>query len=252
KAKNKVDQDANSSATSAPGVQSNVNAPVRVDNNGNNGDVNQSNGSTANSSAKNKNDSAQGIDQDQSSGQSQKAEQEPSSCCGGGCGDPQRQKSRQKESAKNSVDQDANSSATSAPGVQTNVNEPVTVASNDCKTVCAGGSSGNVDQSNSSTASSRASNKNESWQGIEQDQGSTQSQGAKQEGSGCCGGSSGNLDQSQTSKQKEKARSSVDQDANSTATSAPGVQSNVNAPVTVSDTGCCSGGSSGDVDQSNS
>ena len=133
------------------------------------------------------------------------------------------------------------------------MNEPVTVASNDCKTVCAGGSSGNVDQSNSSTANSRASNKNDSAQGIDQDQGSTQSQGAEQEGSGCCNGSSsGDLSQTQESKQKEKARNSVDQDANSDATSAPGVQSNVNAPVTVSDTGCCGGGSSGDVNQSNS
>ena len=58
-----------------------MNAPVRVGSNGNNGDVNQSNSSTANSYAKNKNESAQGIDQDQSSAQRQFAEQEGSACC---------------------------------------------------------------------------------------------------------------------------------------------------------------------------
>jgi len=60
-------------------VQSNENAPVSSG--GSSGDVNQSNSSTANSYAKNKNESAQGIDQDQSSAQRQFAEQEGSACC---------------------------------------------------------------------------------------------------------------------------------------------------------------------------
>src|SRR2546423_547420 len=167
-AKNSVDQDANSDATSAPGVQSNLNAPVRVGSNGNNGDVNQSNGSTANAEAENNNKSSQGIDQGQNSGQTQNAEQDQSSCCnGGGKGDPQSQRSSQKQKAKNSVDQDANSTATSAPGVQSNVNEPVTVASNDCNTVCAGGDSGDVNQSNSSTANSEAERNEERREGKE-------------------------------------------------------------------------------------
>jgi hypothetical protein len=249
KARNDIDQNADSTATSAPGVQSNVNAPVRVGSDGNNGDVNQSNSSTANSFAGNKNNSWQGIDQDESSKQSQRAEQEPSSCCdgGGGGGDPQSQRSYQKEQAKNDIDQNATSTATSAPGVQTNVNEPVTVASNDCNTVCAGGSGGNVDQSNSSTANSGAGNKNNSAQGIAQDESSYQRQWAEQEGSGCCGGSSGELYQKQKSRQEERAKNDIDQNATSTATSAPGVQANVNAPVRVG-----SDGSEGDVNQSNS
>src|SRR5207302_2764632 len=80
-AKNKVDQDANSSATSAPGVQSNVNAPVRVASNGSDGDVNQSNSSSANSEAENNNTSTQGIDQGQSSPQGKPSDTEDSGCC---------------------------------------------------------------------------------------------------------------------------------------------------------------------------
>src|SRR5207302_8734962 len=86
-AKNKVDHDANSSATSAPGVDSNVNAPVRVASNGSDGDVNQSNGSTANSEAENDNTSTQGIDQGQSSTQHQSADPDASGCCNGSSDD---------------------------------------------------------------------------------------------------------------------------------------------------------------------
>jgi hypothetical protein len=246
KAKNDIDQNAGSSATSAPGVQSNVNAPVRVGSNGDNGDVNQSNSSTANSEAENKNTSDQSIDQNQGSGQQQSSEQEGSSCCNSSSSDPQSQRSSQREKAKNDVDQNAGSDATSAPGVQSNVNEPVTVASNDCYTACVGGDGGNVDQSNSSTANSEAENKNHSTQGIDQGQWSRQGQSSEQEGSPCCN-SSGETDQSQRSRQKERAKNDVDQNAGSSATSAPGVQSNVNAPVRV-----LSNGSDGDVNQSNS
>ena len=58
-AANTIDQDATSQAISAPGVQSNVNAPVRVASDGDNGDVNQSNQSKAVSEAENNNTSAQ-------------------------------------------------------------------------------------------------------------------------------------------------------------------------------------------------
>src|SRR5205085_6516212 len=114
-----------------------------------------------------------------------------SGCCdGSSSGDlTQTQRSKQEEKARNSVDQDANSSATSAPGVQSNVNAPVRVLSD--------GSDGDVNQSNSSTANSSASNKNESGQGIDQGESSQQRQGAEQEGSGCCGGSAGDLSQTQ-------------------------------------------------------
>src|SRR5207302_2001812 len=161
------------------------------------------------------------------SGQTQNADQEPSSCCNGGGGgrDPQSQRSSQKQDAKNGVDQNANSTATSVPGVQTNVNEPVTVASNDCNTVCAGGDGGNVDQSNSSSANASAENQNDSTQAIDQGQTSGQQQGSEQEGSGCCNGSSGDANQTQGSKQEQNGKNDIDQNANSSATSIPGVQS---------------------------
>ena len=146
----------------------------------------------------------------------------------------QSQSSSQTENATNSVDQDASSTAISAPGVQSNVNAPVNGS----------GDSGAVTQSNSSTANSGASNQNESVQGIDQDQGSTQSQSAESQG-GCCttkttstnGPSQPSADQTQRSNQSENAKNKVDQDANSSATSAPGVQSNVNAPVRVGSNG---------------
>src|SRR2546423_667194 len=169
KATNDIDQNAGSSATSAPGVQSNVNAPVRVGSNGDNGDVNQSNSSTANSEAENKNTSDQSIDQNQGSGQQQSSEQEGSSCCDGSSSDPQSQRSSQKEKAKNDIDQNAGSEATSAPGVQSNVNAPVGNPATYC---CGGGDSGDVNQSNRMTTNSKAANKNDSVEGISQDQGS--------------------------------------------------------------------------------
>jgi trimeric autotransporter adhesin len=251
-ATNDIDQNASSAATSAPGVQSNTNTPVYVGGSGGGGNVTQSNDSTANSGAVNKNDSVQGIDQDESSKQTQTAEQE-----GGCCADhttpttafapdgqsqsslDQSQRSKQSEKAKNDIDQNADSTATSAPGVQSNVNAPVRVGSD--------GNNGDVNQSNSSTANSFAGNRNNSVQGIDQDERSYQRQGAEQELSGCCGGSSGDLSQRQRSYQKEKAKNDIDQNATSTATSAPGEQTNENAPVSTGGYG-----SSDNVDQSNS
>ena len=239
KAKNDIDQNAGSEATSAPGVQSNVNAPVRVADNGDNGDVNQSNSSTANSEAENKNHSTQWIGQDQGSHQVQSAEQEGLPCCNGKSSDPtQDQWSSQKERAKNDVDQNATSSATSAPGVQSNTNAPVSVLEK-----CTSTEPKDPKQSNDSTASSEAKNKNVSSQSIDQGQWSGQQQDAEQEASGCCEGSSGDLSQNQSNRQREKAKNDVDQNATSTATSIPGEQTNENAPV---------GGYGDNVDQSNS
>src|SRR2546423_1970479 len=90
----------------------------------------------------------------------------------------QSQSSNQGQEAKNSVDQDANSDATSAPGVQSNTNTPVSVGGTTC---CGGGGSGDVNQSNDSTANSEAEDNNNSTQGITQQQGSTQSQGSENE-----------------------------------------------------------------------
>src|SRR5437588_6144886 len=168
----------------------------------------------------------------------------------------QTQSSSQTEKATNEVDQSATSSAVSAPGVQSNTNAPVSTGGTSC---CGGGGSGDVTQSNSSTANSEAENTNNSTQGIDQQQGSNQSQSGESQGSGCCANndpkaatstnspSQPSEDQSQTSRQSEKAKNDIDQNAGSQATSAPGVQSNVNAPVRVADNG-----DNGDVNQSNS
>src|SRR2546423_8252870 len=168
----------------------------------------------------------------------------------------QTQSSSQTEKATNEVDQNATSNAVSAPGVQSNVNAPVSTGGTSC---CDGGGSGDVTQSNSSTANSEAENTNSSTQGIDQQQGSNQSQSGESQGSGCCASndpkaatltnspSQPSEGQSQTSRQSEKAKNDIDQNAGSSATSAPGVQSNVTAPVRVG-----SNGDNGDVNQSNS
>ena len=92
-------------------------------------------------------------------------------------------------------------------------------------------------KTDTNVANSGASNKNSSVQGIDQQAGSRQSQGAEQEGGGCCQGgkSQPSSDQSQKSKQSQKAENEIGQQADSSATSAPGVQSNVNAPVRAMD-----------------
>src|SRR5205085_319081 len=128
--------------------------------------------------------------------------------------------------------QNAGSEATSAPGVQSNVNAPVSAQATKCS---GGGGSDDVKQSNSPTANAEAENKNHSTQTIGQDQGSNQVQSAEQEGSPCCNVKSADPTQNQRSSQKEKAKNDVDQNAYSSATSAPGVQSNTNAPVSTED-----------------
>src|SRR5437588_86128 len=154
---------------------------------------------------------------------------------------PQTQRSDQVQSATNSVDQNANSDATSAPGVQSNTNAPVSTSGNSC---CGGGDSGDVNQSNDSTANSEAENNNTSTQGITQGQTSGQQQGAEQGASDCCNGSPDNSGQPQPSKEDQKAKNDVDQNANSPATSAPATQPYATDPGS-------SDGSSGDVNQSN-
>src|SRR5438034_1382713 len=97
-ADNKIAQDATSQAISAPGVQTNVNTPVRVMSNGSDGDVNQSNSSVAVSEAENNNHSNQSVEQGQGNTQSQDADQRTrgSGCCDskdGGAATEQRQRS---------------------------------------------------------------------------------------------------------------------------------------------------------------
>src|SRR2546423_15716654 len=88
----------------------------------------------------------------------------------------QSQSSNQGQEAKNSVDQDANSDATSAPGVQSNTNTPVSVGGTSC---CSGGGSGDGKPSKDSPRHSGGENKNHSTQGKTQQQGSTPTPGSE-------------------------------------------------------------------------
>jgi len=141
-------QDATSTATSTQYHPSNENISVRVLSGGDNGDVNQSNDSTAKSFAGNKNELTQGIDQSQggSSGS-------PCSCA-------MDSKAIQAAGQDASNWQDATSSATSTQYHPTNENKSVRVLSE--------GDNGDVNQSNSSKAFSFAGNKNETTQDISQ------------------------------------------------------------------------------------
>ena len=138
-------QDAQSQATSDQTHPTNINAPVSILSSVTNGAVDQSNNSTATSKASNKNDTDQSSTQSQSGGGSpwllgiQAAGQLAQS------------------------GQMADSSASSTQSDPTNVNAPVSILSSV--------TNGSVDQSNNSTATSKASNKNDT------NQSSTQSQG---------------------------------------------------------------------------
>jgi hypothetical protein len=229
--KNKVDQDANSTAVNTTLIQSNVNAPVRVLSPGDS-EVNQSNESGAASSASNRNASNQSISQGQGSTQAQTS--------GGHGSGGQSQSSTQNQGGENKVEQNANSTAINTTLEQSNVNAPVFVGGRELTPTCGGcgGSSGNVNQSNRSGAWSEASNANHSSQSIDQDQASSQSQSGR---AGCgCGG-----DQTQSSTQNQEGKNKVEQEANSTAINTTLFQSNVNQPVRVLSPG------RDDVNQSN-
>ena len=234
-AENTVDQEANSTAVNVTGAQTNVNAPVRILSPGDS-EVEQSNSSGAESEAGNWNHSDQGIEQDQTSGQTQDS--------AGNRGGAQDQQSTQNQSGENKVDQEANSTAVNVTGAQTNVNAPVTVAGhelNGCGCGHSGRRGGDVEQSNSSGARSSAWNLNHSDQSIDQGQASDQSQ----DGGPSCGCRSGG-DQSQDSSQNQHGKNKVDQESNSTAVNVTGAQTNVNQPIRVLSPG------SDDVEQSNS
>jgi hypothetical protein len=148
-------QSADSSATSTQVHPSNSAISVRIGSGGNNGDVSQSNDSTALSAAANAAKTDQTADQDSSG----------SSCkCGGGGG-------TQAVEQKAKTDQSATSDATSTQYKPSNSAISVRIGS--------AGNDGSVDQSNSSAAGSFAGNL------AKTDQSATQSQG----GSSCgCGG----------------------------------------------------------------
>jgi hypothetical protein len=129
------EQSADSSADSTQKGACNTNAPVRIKSEGDDGDVTQSNSSTAKSAAGNENETDQSADQS-----------------AGGWGGIAVQALGQK--AHN--DQDAESHATSEQYDPSNSNTPVRIKSS--------GWGGSIYQSNDSTALSAAGNKNRTCQ----------------------------------------------------------------------------------------
>ncbi len=193
-------QDAHSQASSDQTDPTNINAPVSILSNVTNGPVDQNNNSTATSKASNKNDT------DQTSTQSQ---------TGGGSGYLGTQAAGQE--AQNW--QDAHSQASSDQTDPTNINAPVSILSNV--------TNGPVDQNNNSTATSKASNKNDT------DQSSTQSQ---------TGGGLPWLLGIQAAGQLAQSVQTADSSASSTQSD----PTNVNAPVST-----LSNVTNGPVDQNN-
>ncbi|MGZ4551141.1 MAG: hypothetical protein ACXVXK_16575 [Blastococcus sp.] len=195
-------QSADSSASSTQDHPSNVNIPVRIYSDGNNGSVKQVNDSSAKSAAGNKNETNQNAEQGSGSGSAPVR-----SACGGGCGDqggPGVQDAQQSAYS----DQSAHSSATSVQDHPSNVNIPVRIGSS--------GNDGSVTQVNSSSAVSAAGNKNSTDQTVDQSAG------------GSSGGSA-----VQYADQKAGNR----QDATSDATSHQIGASNANYPVRIGSPG---------------
>jgi len=206
-------QSANSSATSTQDHPSNRNISVRVLSGGDNGSVDQSNNSTAKSFAGNKNNTTQEIDQGSGGPDKRPCGCESSSTGIQGAG----------QDASN--EQHATSSATSTQDHPSNQNISVRVLSD--------GNNGDVQQSNNSSASSFAGNKNDLTQSIHQSLGGS-------DGSSC------GCEPASTAIQAAGQDASNWQDAYSTATSTQYHPSNQNLSVRV-----LSGGDNGSVDQSN-
>jgi hypothetical protein len=191
-------QSADSSASSTQDHPSNVNIPVRIYSDGNNGSVKQVNDSSAKSAAGNKNETNQNAEQGSGSGSAPVR-----SACGGGCGDqggPGVQDAQQSAYS----DQSARSSATSVQDHPSNVNIPVRIGSS--------GNDGSVTQVNSSSAG----NKNSTDQTVDQS----------------AGGSSGG-----SAVQYADQKAGNTQDATSDATSHQIGASNANYPVRIGSPG---------------
>jgi hypothetical protein len=137
------DQSADSAAESVQKGACNINSPVRIKSDGDDGDVSQSNSSDAESAAGNDNETKQSADQS----------------AGSGYGDAAVQAIGQW--ADNA--QDASSDATSEQYYPSNVNAPVWLYSY--------GGGGSVEQSNDSDAASAAGNRNSTCQRAQQGQG---------------------------------------------------------------------------------
>jgi hypothetical protein len=152
-------QSATSGATSTQYNPSNQNISVRVLSPGDNGDVSQSNNSSAESGALNLNGTGQAVRQDQSGPGSASGSGNSSSCCSAA------QEAMQQAAQWAANHQSATSTADSTQKDPSNQNISVRVLS--------GGDNGSVDQSNNSHAGSFAGNANKTMQGTRQSQGSS-------------------------------------------------------------------------------
>ena len=211
--KAKSEQEADADATSVQDHPSNVNAPVRVLSEGDGGDVEQANRSTAESAALNDNDTLQKAAQDQGDGGAEKGEREHGCGCGSKHG-VAIQAIGQKADSRQQAEADAESKQVGAK----NLNAPVRVHGD--------GDDGDVRQSNESFAGAIAANENATGQFAQQAQGDDRHGGVGIQAIG------------------QLAKS--DQDAEADAESKQVGAKNVSAPVRV-----FSDGDGGDVDQSN-
>jgi hypothetical protein len=210
------EQSAHSSADSTQCCASNTNAPVRIKSRGDDGEVSQSNSSSAISVAGNKNDTTQQASQDAGSGGIEAVRDGCKDKCDHGDGGPVVQKIGQWASNG----QEAESSADSTQKGASNSNSPVRLGSP--------GGGGSVTQSNSSDAKSAAGNLNSTDQSADQ----------------TAGGSGGS---GTPTVQAIGQWADNWQGATSHATSEQSGASNANAPVRIK-----SAGDDGDVTQSNS
>src|SRR5262245_46406212 len=171
-------QTADSNAESTQIKPSNTNISVRVLSEGDDGDVNQSNTSSADSKAINKNDTTQGVSQDQSSSCGCRPERHPAD---DGYGDPMtRYADGQDDGGDHGDHGDSGPTAIQAAGQKAINEQDATSNAHSLQVepsnrtisvrVLSDGNDGDVTQTNDSSATSKAKNKNSTSQTIDQTQ----------------------------------------------------------------------------------
>ena len=216
---------------------SNENSSIRVGSKGDDGDVEQSNSTTAIAAGLNDNETKQSIDQTQGSASKEKAPEAKETAEKDGHMDKGGSSYTQVAGQEADNEQKADADATAVQWKPSNSNDSIRVGSK--------GDGGDVTQSNDATAVGIAKNDNETKQSIDQTQGSTSkekapdSMDAKKDGYTDKGGSS------YTQVAGQKADS--EQKAFADATAVQVKPSNENSSIRVG-----SKGDDGDVEQSNS
>ena len=229
-------QKADADATAVQLKPSNTAASIRVLSPGSNGDVEQSNSTTAIAAGLNSNETKQSIDQTQGAGSmAAKAPENGKTDEKDGHSD-KGSSYTQVAGQKADNDQKAYADATAIQVKPSNVNVPIRVGSK--------GDDGDVEQSNDATAVGIAKNDNETKQSIDQTQGSSAPMKAAPEKDGYDKDSHKKDGSSYTQVAGQSADS--DQKADADATAIQKKPSNVNVPIRVG-----SKGDDGNVEQSN-